>query len=152
MFLTHHYEGYSEHSVPQGTSHPFETVNMRPEEDNSSFDYLSQDSCCDLEFESEMDSCEEAAMPPPRPYYHRHVESSAQAKLGLTRATSDQNLRRAARAKEFLRSPHIQQSLPNLYNSRLEYNRRIGSTEEFRQTKQDLASRIDEFEALLADL
>ena len=91
-------------------------------------------------------------MPPPQPYYHRHVESSAPARLGLTRATSDQNLRRTARAKEFLRSPHMQQSLPNLCNSRLEYNRRIGSTEDFRQTKHDLTSRIDEFEALLADL
>ena len=99
-----------------------------------------------------MDSCEDTAMPPPQPYYHRHVESSAPARLGLTRATSDQNLRRTARAKEFLRSPHMQQSLPNLCNSRLEYNRRIGSTEDFRQTKHDLTSRIDEFEALLADL
>ena len=142
MFRQEEYEDMAEPSIPhsQGTGHPLVSND------------LQADSCFESEFGSEMDSCEEAAMPPPRPYYHRHVESSAPAKLGLTRAISDQNLRRAARAKEFLRSPHMQQSLPNLYNSRMEYNRRIGSTEEFRQTKQDLASRVDEFEALMADL
>ena len=80
MFLQDEYEYIGEPSIPhsRGAAHPFVSNDVQP------------DSSFESEFGSEMDSYEDTAMPPPLPYYHRHTESSGPAKLGLTRATSDQ--------------------------------------------------------------
>ena len=80
MFLQDENDYIGEPSIPhsRGTAHPFVSNDMQP------------DSCFESEFGSERDSYEDTAMPPPLPYYHRHTESSGPAKLGLTRATSDQ--------------------------------------------------------------
>ena len=122
------------------------------------FDFRSQDSCCEDVAGSECTEEEahgDIAMLPPLPYYLRNVDSSVPVKLAhdaRKRGSSFQNLRREARAKDFLRSPQMYQSMPSLCSSRSMHNRRMGSMMDFLPNKANLASRIKEFEALLADL
>ena len=119
------------------------------------FDSRSHDSCCEYVAGTEEEAHGDIAMLPPLPYYLRNVDSSVPVKLAhdaRKRGSSFQNLRREARAKDFLRSPQMYQSMPSLCSSRSMHNRRMGSMMDFLPNKANLASRIKEFEALLADL
>ena len=114
-----------------------------------------QDSCNQSDTGSEADVGEDSKMPPPLPYYERNPKGFEAAKPGLTRSASAENLRCEPRAKMALLSQRMHQSMPNLYSSRSYYNRRVGSTPDFRtdeKEKNRLQSRMDELEALLADL
>ena len=156
MIYRHTYEYRDEPSFAHAKVDAFVTNDLQQDEDkseSSSFETRSQESYCECEFGTAIEPCEEdTAMPPPLPYYHRNSESSAPIKSGLARASSDQDLRRGARGKDLLWSPHMHQSMPNMRSFRPVHNRRMGSTVEFIRKKQDFASRVEEFEALLAGL
>ena len=107
--------------------------------------------CNGFETDKELDACDKN--PPPLPYYNRHVPLIGPAKLG--RASSESVPLFAPSAKDFMVSQRFHQSMPNLYGTRPQHNRAVGLTPEFHapsQGKQMLQWRVDEFDAILADL
>ena len=113
---------------------------------NSSNEKFCTESVPDFEMATDSD---ESNMPPPLPYYDRKIQHDQLKSLGRAKSCCE------FRAKEFLVSKRLQQSMPNIQTPRSQHNRRIGATQEFRAHEHEklrLPSRIREFEALLADL
>ena len=107
--------------------------------------------CSDFETDIDLDASVE--MPPPLPYYNRHVQFVGPATLG--RASSESLPSHAASAKDFMVSQRFHRSLPNLHGSRPQHNRVVGLTPEFHalsRRSHGFQWRVDEFDALLADL
>jgi hypothetical protein len=98
--------------------------------------------------------------PPPKPYYDRHAAMQP-TQRSLTRSQSFENLKKSPenlknKAKDFLKSKTMTQSMPNLSGGRSEYNRRVGNS--LTQSTSDLPGgsrwqhRAAEFDQLLQDL
>ena len=107
--------------------------------------------CSDFETDIDLDASVE--MPPPLPYYNRHVQFVGPATLG--RASSGPVPSHAASAKDFMVSQRFHQSMPHLHGSRPQHNRAVGLTQEFHATLRRSHGhqwRVDAFDALLADL
>ena len=168
MYRQQRFVYFNQHSYAHSKADASIANDLRLHEDkpdNSLFEAVSQDSCCESEFGSEEEACDDIAMRPPLPYNLRNLESSVYYLRNLEssvpnnlshdarkRGSSFQNLRREACEKDSPWSPQMSQAMPSLCSSRSMHNRRMGSTMEFLPKKANLASRIKEFEALLADL
>ena len=111
---------------------------------------------CNVEAETEEFSDDDEGddvLPPPKPYYDR--KSALLPSQGLLpRSSSSQSLRNKAR--EFLQSKCMTQSMPNLQSSRSQHNRVIGNSLESRSSSSPCArsgsNRIAEFDVLMEDL
>ena len=128
---------------------------LQPDGDQNSSPYALDSNttrfCNDFETDIDLDASEE--MPPPLPYYNRHVQFVGPATLG--RASSGPVPSHAASAKDFMVSQRFHQSMPHLHGSRPQHNRAVGLTQEFHATLRRSHGhqwRVDAFDALLADL
>ena len=125
------------------------------EHDSSSFPFDSRTlGCNDSEMNVESDAFEE--MPPPLPYYNRNVQLVVPAQQPqLVRTSLNSEPACALSANDFMLSQRFNQSTPHLQSSRLQHNRMLGLSSEFRThslERKSLQSRVEEFDAVLADL
>ena len=102
--------------------------------------------------ESTDDDESEDVLPPPKPFYDRKAAQQPPQGL-LSRSSSSQSLRNKAR--EFLQSKCMTQSMPTLQHGRSQHNRVIGSSLESSSSSRNGQvglNRVAEFDVLLGDL
>ncbi len=123
-----------------------------------------EDPCSDRSSDG-CDRNEESKLPPPRPYFERHMRAPASTPMPMQgvflRVKSDPitQMCGAPTSSMLMQSRGMTQSMPNLHSSRSLYNRGIGysvlssATERGGQPeKHALRARVEEFDALLEAL
>ena len=112
------------------------------------------------------ENSEESNLPPPLPFFDRRTNAAVSAPVVLmgvlSRARSSSPNRGAygaPRGRDIFQNKAMTMSMPNLHSSRSTHNRSIGYSNldnaaacGGNQGKQDLRSRIEEFDTLLEDL
>ena len=102
--------------------------------------------------ESTDDDESEDVLPPPKPFYDRKAAQQPPQGL-LPRSSSSPSLR--YKAREFLQSKCMTQSMPTLQHGRSQHNRVIGSSLESSSSSRNGQvglNRVAEFDVLLGDL